>query len=154
MIIDPWGSELVADYQRIIKEFGLEEFKADLFPEPNTIMRRGVVFAGRDLGIISKCIKEKKKFYALSGIMPSGDKIHFGNKMVVENLKYFQEHGAKTYILVADLEAAATRGVTLEEARKRGFGISHSCIHCIRIGSEENNILFPVRKQGCDASWL
>ena len=84
-------------------------------------MRRGVVFAGRDLKIISDAIKQKKKFYVLSGIMPSNEKIHFGTKMVVENIKYFQEHGADTFLLVADLEAAAARGVPLDEARKRAL---------------------------------
>ena len=108
-IIDPYGSELVEDYEKIIKDFGLEPFNVDLFPKPNRLMRRGVVFAGRDLEIISKSIKDKKKFYVLSGLMPSGDKLHFGNKMVVENIRYFQEQGAQAYILVADLEAAAAR---------------------------------------------
>ena len=69
----------------------------------------------------AEATSKKKKYYVLSGIMPSYEKIHFGTKMVVENIRYFQEHGAQTYILVADLEAASTRGVTLEEARKRGF---------------------------------
>ena len=117
-IIDPWGSGLLEDYEKIVRDFGLEAFDASLFPNPNRIMRRNVVFAGRDLKIISDCIKKKKKFYVLSGIMPTNEKIHFGTKMVVENIKYFQEHGAETYILVADLEAASTRGVTLEKARK------------------------------------
>ncbi|MBI2651228.1 tryptophan--tRNA ligase [Candidatus Woesearchaeota archaeon] len=117
-IIDPWGSGLLEDYGKIVKDFGLEVFDSKLFPEPNRIMRRNVVFAGRDLKIISDCIKKKKKFYVLSGIMPSNEKIHFGTKMVVENIKYFQGHGADTYILVADLEAASTRGITVENARK------------------------------------
>ncbi len=121
-LVDPWGSELVADYDRIVHEFGLEMFAAPgPFPSPNKLMRRGVVFAGRDLQRIAKCIKEKKPFYALSGIMPSGERLHLGNKMVVENLKYFQDHGAQTYILVADLEAAAARGISLEEARTRAM---------------------------------
>ena len=120
-IIDPWGSGLLEDYEKIIKDFGLEMFHSGIFPNPNRIMRRGVVFAGRDLKIISDAIKHRKKYYVLSGIMPSNEKIHFGTKMVVENIKYFQEHGAQTYILVADLEAASTRGVTLEEARKRAL---------------------------------
>lgn len=117
-IIDPWGSGLLEDYEKIVKDFGLEVFDASLFPKPNRIMRRNVAFAGRGLNIISDCIKNKKKFYVLSGIMPTNEKIHFGTKMVVENIKYFQEHGAETYILVADLEAASTRGITLEKARK------------------------------------
>ena len=120
-IIDPWGSELLEDYGKIVKDFGLDIFDVKLSLEPNRLMRRGVVFAGRDLKIISDAIKNKKKYYVLSGIMPSNEKIHFGTKMVVENIKYFQEHGAEKYILVADLEAASTRGVTLEEARKRAL---------------------------------
>ena len=120
-IIDPWGSGLLEDYERIIKDFGLEVFDAKLFPKPNRLMRRGVVFAGRDLKIIADAIKQKKKFYVLSGIMPTNEKIHFGTKMVVENIRYFQEHNADTYLLVADLEAAAARGVPLEEARKRAM---------------------------------
>lgn len=120
-IIDPWGSELVEDYEKIVKDFGLETFNHNLFPSPNRIMRRGVVFAGRDLKQIADAIKTKKKFYVLSGIMPTADKIHFGNKMVIENIRYFQEHGAEAYILIADLEAAAARGVDLEEAGKRAL---------------------------------
>jgi len=53
-IIDPYGSELVEDYTKAIKDFGLEVFPLDLFPDPNRVMRRGVVFAGRDLKIIAK----------------------------------------------------------------------------------------------------
>jgi tryptophanyl-tRNA synthetase len=119
--IDPYSAELPEDYAKVIKDFGLEEFDVADFPKGNRLMRRGIVFSGRDLKIISKCIKEKKPFYVLSGIMPSGDRIHFGNKQVVENIRYFQEHGAKAYILVADLEAAAARGVSLEEGRKRAM---------------------------------
>ncbi len=117
--LDPWGSGLVESYEKAIKDFGLEIFDLTLFPEPNRIMRRRAVFSARDQKVIARCIKEKKPYYALSGIMPSAEKIHFGNKMVVENLRYFQDHGAKTYILIADLEAAATRGISLEEAQKR-----------------------------------
>ncbi|MFH1440413.1 MAG: tryptophan--tRNA ligase [Candidatus Woesearchaeota archaeon] len=118
-IIDPWGSGLVEDYVKIIKDFGLDMFDSKKFPEPNRLMRRHVVFAGRDIERIAECIKEKKPYYVLTGIMPSAEKLHFGNKMVIEQVKYFQDHGAKTYVLIADLEAAATRGITLEEAQKR-----------------------------------
>lgn len=120
-VIDPWGSGLVEDYEKIIKDFGLERFDPKLFPNPNRIMRRGEVFAGRDLKRIADCIKNKKPFYALTGIMPTSPQIHFGTKLVVENLKYFQEHGAHTFILIADLEAAAARGVSLEEAQQRAL---------------------------------
>jgi tryptophanyl-tRNA synthetase len=120
-MIDPYGSELVEDYAKIIDQFGLEPFALPLFPDPNRLMRRGIVFAGRDLAVISKCIKEKRKFYALSGIMPTNDTIHLGNKMVVEDMVYFQQHGAETFMLIADLESAAARGVSLKDAQKRAL---------------------------------
>ncbi|MBD3203280.1 tryptophan--tRNA ligase [Candidatus Woesearchaeota archaeon] len=120
-IIDPWGSTLIEDYNKLIRDFHLEVFDKRLFPEPNRLMRRGVVFSGIGLKPIAEAIKKKKDFYVLSGIMPSGKKIHLGTKMVVEMISYFQKQGAYTYILVADLEAQATRGVTLKEARKRAL---------------------------------
>lgn len=119
--IDPWGARLPEDYAKIVKDFGLQKFNLKAFPKPNKLMRRGVIFAGRDLGIISKCIKEKKPFYTLTGIMPTAEKIHLGNKIVIEMMRYFQDRGAKAYILVADLESAAARGVSIKEARKRAL---------------------------------
>lgn len=144
-IIDPWGSSLEEDYEKIIKNFGLETFKKEAFPEPNRIMRRGVAFAGRDLKRIADCIKNKKKFYVLSGIMPTADRIHLGNKMVVENMAYFQKHGAETYILVADLEAAAARGVSLEEARKRALNFHIPSF--IALGLDERKTKFYFQSE-------
>ncbi len=117
-LIDPYSSELPEDYTRIVNDFGLDTFSIEEFPSPNRMMRRGIVFAGRSLKIISEAISHKKKFYVLSGIMPTAEKIHLGTKQVIENIKYFQEHGAKTYILIADLEAAAARGISIETAKK------------------------------------
>jgi tryptophanyl-tRNA synthetase len=119
--IDPYGSELIKDYQKIIDDFGLETYKEGILPEPNRLMRRGVVFASRGLKDIAEAIKHKKPFYVLSGIMPTNDRIHLGTKQVVENIRYFQEHGGHAYILVADLEALAARGVSLEEGKKRAM---------------------------------
>ena len=120
-IIDPYGSALVEDYQKVIDDFGLDIFDSSKLPEPNAIMRRGVVFASSGMKHIVDAIKNKKPFYVLSGIMPTNDRIHFGTKMVVENIRYFQEQGGHAYILVADLEALAARGVSLEEGRKRAL---------------------------------
>ncbi len=119
--IGPWEASLPEDYEKIVKDFGLDPFNPKQFLKPNKLMRRGAVFAGRDLDIIAKCIKEKKPFYTLTGIVPSAEKIHLGNKMVIDMVRYFQDRGAKAYILIADLEAAAARGVSLQEAKKRAL---------------------------------
>jgi len=150
--IDPWGSELVEDYEKIIKDFGLEVFDSSIFPEPNRIMRRNVVFAGRDTQIIAKAIQDKKKFYVLSGIMPSADRIHFGNKMVVENIRYFQEHGGEAYILVADLESASTRGVSLKEAQERALNFHIPAY--IALGLDPKKTTFYFQSQNKEVIYL
>lgn len=147
-IIDPWGSELVMDYQKLIKDFGLELFNKKHFPHPNRLMRRDAVFAGRDLKRIADCIKNKKPYYVLTGIMPTGDKIHFGNKSVIEQVKYFQEHGAKSYILVADLEAAATRGVSLEEAQQRALQFHIPAYIALGIDPKKTKFYFQSENKG------
>jgi len=43
-IIDPWGSALLEDYERIVEQFGLQVFDSSKFEKPNRIMRRGIVF--------------------------------------------------------------------------------------------------------------
>ena len=90
VLIDPWGSSLIEDYEKLLKDFGLDSFNSDKLPKPNRLMRRNINFASQDLDIIADCIKNKKPYYALTGIMPTADKIHLGNKMIIENMKYFQ----------------------------------------------------------------
>ncbi|MGM5484582.1 MAG: tryptophan--tRNA ligase [Nanobdellota archaeon] len=141
-MIDPYGSKLIEDYRKIIKEFGLEEFDVNDFPEANRLMRRGVVFAGRDLKRIAGCIKDNKPFYVLSGIMPTNDRIHFGTKQVVENIRYFQEQGGHAYILVADLEAMAARGVPLEEGRKRAMDFHIPAYIALGLDPEKTTVYF------------
>lgn len=119
--IDPYSTELVEDYGKLMRDFGIEEYTPGLLPDENRLMRRGIIFGGRDIKVIADCIRHKKPFYVLSGIMPTAQKIHFGTKMVVEGIKYFQDHGAHTYILVADMEAAAARGVDLAKARENAL---------------------------------
>ncbi|MFH1056408.1 MAG: tryptophan--tRNA ligase [Candidatus Micrarchaeota archaeon] len=149
-LIDPWGSGLLEDYEKIVKDFGLEVFNPKGFPEPNRIMRRGVVFAGRDLARLADAIHGKKKFYALSGIMPTAERIHFGNKMVIENLAYFQKHGAKTIVAIADLEAAAVRGVSLAEARKRALEFHIPAY--IALGLNPKKTLFYFQSENRDVT--
>lgn len=120
--LDPWGATLIKDYERVIQKFGIEAFDKKIlarFPDPNMLMRRGVVFGHRDLQLIADAYKAKKPFACLTGIMPSAEQLHLGNLTVIRMVKYFQDIGAETYLLAADLEALATRGISLEEARRR-----------------------------------
>jgi tryptophanyl-tRNA synthetase len=119
--VDPWGKALVQDYSRLIKSFGMQKFDIDEMPNPSLQMKRGIIFGGQDLKQIAEAIKKKKKFYCLTGIMPSAEKIHLGTAAVVDNVKYFQDQGAETYVLIADVESQATRSVPIEEGKKRAL---------------------------------
>jgi len=120
MKIDPWSSTTYQDYARLRDEFGIEEFTEknwkDL-PHPHKLLRRGVVFGHRGFDLIHDAIIKKKPWAILTGLMPSG-KMHLGHKMVIDEVIYYQSIGADIFIAVADIEAYATRGLTLEETKK------------------------------------
>ena len=141
MLIDPWGAELV-EYEKVIKAFGLELFKADSFPEPNRLMRRGIVFAGRDLKRIADAIKKKKPWVILTGLMPSG-KMHLGHKIVIDQVIYYQSIGADVHIAVADIEAYATRGYSLKQAEK--IAIEEYISNYIALGLKPCHIYFQSK---------
>ena len=119
MKIDPWGSTTYQDYSRLRDEFGIEEFSDDSWgnlPNPHKLLRRGVIFGHRGFQIIQNSVIKKKPWAILTGLMPSG-KMHLGHKMVIDEVIYYQSIGADISIAVADIEAFATRGHTLEETK-------------------------------------
>ncbi len=118
--IDPWSSSQSTDYQRIIDQFGLSKIDSQKLPSPSMLHRRNIVFAHRDLDVILRAKNKGNSFGVLTGLMPSG-RMHLGHKMVIDQVRWFQELGADVTIAVADLEAHATRGLSLEECRKNAL---------------------------------
>ena len=98
-------------------KFGLEKIDSSELPNPTHLHRRGIIFAHRDLDFVLNARKSGKSFGVLSGLMPSGQ-MHLGHKMVIDQAKWFQDLGGDVTIAVADLEAHATRGLSLEKCRK------------------------------------
>lgn len=120
MKIDPWSSTTYQDYSRLRDEFGIQEFTDDLWndlPHPHRLLRRGIVFGHRDFQLIHDSFVKNKPWAILTGLMPSG-KMHLGHKMVIDEVIYYQSIGADIFIAVADVEAFATRGYTLEETKE------------------------------------
>ncbi len=120
MKIDPWSSTTYQDYARLRDEFGIQEFSEDLWkdlPHPHRLLRRGVVFGHRGFEMIHEAIVQKKPWAILTGLMPSG-RMHLGHKMVIDEVLYYQSLGADIFIAVADIEAYATRGFSLEETKE------------------------------------
>ena len=117
MEIDPWTSKGIKNYDEICEKFGLEKIDSSKLPNPTHLHRRGIIFAHRDLDSVLNARKSGKSFGVLSGLMPSGQ-MHLGHKMVIDQAKWFQDLGGDVTIAVADLEAHATRGLSLEKCRK------------------------------------
>ena len=117
MEIDPWASKGIKNYDEICEKFGLEKIDHTTLPEPTHLHRRGIIFAHRDLDSILNARKAGKSFGVLSGLMPSGQ-MHLGHKMVIDQARWFQDLGGDVTIAVADLEAHATRGLSLEKCRE------------------------------------
>jgi tryptophanyl-tRNA synthetase len=115
--INPWSSDVSTDYARIIDQFGLESIPQAEIPNPSIQHRRGIIFAHRDLDAILQAHARGEPFGVMTGLMPSGQ-MHLGHKMVIDQVRWFQEQGADVTIAVADLEANATRGISLAECRK------------------------------------
>ncbi len=115
-VINPWASHQFKDYARLRDQFGIEEFNFSL-PDAPPLFRRGIIFGHRDFQLIHDRIKRGERFAVLTGLMPSG-RMHFGHKMTIDQVVYYQNHGGDVHIAVADIEAYASRGISLEKARK------------------------------------
>lgn len=137
MEINPFGETKVEDYSKLFKEFGIENFK-DIVPKlknPLAIMRRGILFGHRDFNLILECIKNKKKFAVMSGIKPS-NYLHLGSKMVVDEIVYFQNLGAKVYYALADIETLVDNKLDL----KTSFEFARdNVIDLLALGIDEKN---------------
>lgn len=124
MRLDPWSSELPADAGKLFEEFGLEKI-----PDPirqrfssSPLFSRNILLAQRDLPAWVKAADEKKPVAVMSGIKPSGD-FHLGSKQTADEIIFFQKaFGAKVFYCIADLEAHADNGMSLEEGRKNAVG--------------------------------
>ncbi len=116
--IDPWGDVELGDYKQKMEEFGISPIDeiADRMPDHRYITR-GIIFGHRGMKEFLDSREDGEEVAAITGIMPSGD-AHFGHKIVVDQMKMYQDMGARLTLTVADIESYATREIPLEDARE------------------------------------
>ena len=141
VVIDPWGSAQSTDYSRITTQFGLASMDNVSVPNPSRLHRRGIVFAHRDLDTVLNSQRQGDTFGVLTGLMPSG-KMHMGHSMVIDQVKWFQEHGGDVTIAVADLESQATRGVSLAKGREVALKEYVAYYAALGLDPEKSNVYF------------
>ncbi len=117
-LIDPWASSSV-DYDKLVNQFGIQKISdmIDDIKNPENLMKRGVVFGHRDFDEINKKINNGEDFAVVTGMMPSGQ-MHIGHKMVVDQLKWYQDKGAMLSLPIADMESYAARSMSFTKARQ------------------------------------
>jgi tryptophanyl-tRNA synthetase len=154
MKIDPWSSTTYQDYAILRDEFGIDEFDDRLIknlPNPNKLIRRGIVFGHRGYDLIIDSIKNKKPWAILTGLMPSG-KMHLGHKMVIDQLVYYQSIGAEINIAVADIESYATRGYSMEETKD--FALNEYIPNYIALGLKPDKCRIYFQSKNSDVKDL
>lgn len=154
MRIDPWSSQQSTDYARLRDEFGIEEFTfADDLPDPPSLVRRGVIFGHRGFARVHRAIKLAEPWGVLTGLMPSGP-MHIGHKMVIDQVSYYQRLGADITVCVADIEAYATRGLSLEKCREIAVENYIKNYFALGLKPDRLQIYFQSKRQAVkDLAW-
>ena len=116
LAIDPWASEQQLDYDRLFEEFGMSKLSSELSNKLGfRLAQRGILFAHRDLDLWVADAEAGKPVAIMSGIKPSSE-FHLGSKLTAEEMIFFQrKFKAKVFYAIADLEAYADNGLTLEQ---------------------------------------
>ncbi|ENN95691.1 tryptophanyl-tRNA ligase [Methanocaldococcus villosus KIN24-T80] len=114
-MLTPWDVPEIIDYKKTMEQFGIKEI-TDEMKDLHHFFRRNIILGHRDFDKVLEAIKNKNDFAVVSGMMPSG-KMHFGHKMVVDMLKFYQKYTDEIYIPIADLEAYWARNISFEKAK-------------------------------------
>lgn len=139
MEFNPWEIKGEINYDKLIKEFGIEKIPLEELPEEfkkEKLFRRKIIFGHRGLGKIIKALKEGEEITMMTGLMPTG-KMHLGHMLVAKQMIFYQQLGAKLYIAVADIEAYHARGQSLEESKK--IAIEEYITNYIALGLKPEN---------------
>lgn len=149
--IDPWSTETIKEYNKLFEYFGIRPFKdiisrLEKITDPHIYMKRGIIFGHRDFELVLKAMEEGRKFAILTGLMPSG-RMHFGHKMVIDQVLYYQKLGAEVVIVVADAEAYAVRKISRKELID--YALNEYIANYIALGLKRKNsrIYFQTNHQ-------
>lgn len=123
-VLNPYGTTIIEDYERLYKEFGIKPFKPLLsqIPNPSKYMRRDIIFGHRDFDRILHAIKARETFAVMSGIKPTGE-FHLGTLMTAQEVIYFQKQGGMAFYCIADIEAYEDNNISFEKSQQ--FAVSN-----------------------------
>ena len=154
--VTPWKVSGRIDYEKLVREFGVSEIDDDLlkrFPEDHFMLKRGIFYAHRDLGVILDRFEKGESFYLYTGRGPSG-RIHLGhllpwifNAFLQRTLNadlYFQITDDEKFLFNENLSLEDTKTLAYENALDiiaLGFSPEKTTIF---LDTENTNVLYPI----------
>jgi tryptophanyl-tRNA synthetase len=127
MVVNPYNVKGEVDYERLIKEFGLEKINEEVLRkikkcigggEIHPMLRRKIFFAGRDLNWLLNECEKGNKFFLYTGCGPSGP-IHLGHLTTWYFTKWLQDKfDCELYFQFTDDEKFLYKDLSFEEIQK------------------------------------
>lgn len=108
-LLDAWKTKNIQekDYKTIKKYYKIKDLPLSLL--------KGIPFNSEIiLGYSGEFNQLNVSTAVVSGFMPSGD-LHFGNKIVIDELRFFSKMGLTLFIPIADIEAFSVRKKDVED---------------------------------------
>jgi tryptophanyl-tRNA synthetase len=148
MVVDPYKVEGIVDYDRLIKEFGLEKIDSYLLNrikkhtgELHPMLRRGIFFAHRDLKFILDEYEKGNKFFLYTGCGPSGP-IHIGHLMTWYFTKWLQDKfDVELYFQFTDDEKYLYKNMSYEEIQ---YWLNENMLDVIAVGFNPKKTHFII----------
>jgi tryptophanyl-tRNA synthetase len=148
MAIDPYKVEGIIDYNKLIKEFGLERIDEKILKkikeytgEIHPMLTRGIFFVNRDLNWILDQYKKGNKFFLYTGCGPSGQ-IHIGHLVVWHFAKWLQEKfDVELYFQFTDDEKFMYKNLSYEEVQK---WLYENMLDVIAVGFDPKKTFFII----------
>ncbi len=127
MKVTPYEATGTIDYDKLIKEFGVEKITTEQInkikkltgKEPHFMLKRGIFFANRDLKFVLDEFEKGNKFFLYTGRAPSGP-IHLGHLQPWIFTRWLQEaFGVELWFQFPDEEKFLFKQeMTFEEGQK------------------------------------
>ncbi len=151
-VVNPWEVSGVIDYDRVVREFGVQKIEDTLLKrfekiagESHFMLRRGIYFAHRDLSWLLDQYEKGNKFFLYTGRAPSGP-MHLGHLMPFVITRWIQKvFDVDVWIQFPDEEKFLTKNdLTLEKTREY---MKENMIDIIALGFDPKKTHFLIDTQ-------
>lgn len=138
-VVDPWTVSGNIDYNKLVEQFGCSLIPQEMIARierltgvpAHPFLKRGIIFAHRELDTILDCYEKGIPFYLYTGRGPSSEALHLGHLVPFLFTKYLQDaFKAPLVIQLTDDEKSLWKNLDVEEARRLARENAKDIIAC------------------------